>query len=386
MSSTAKPRVVLIRGHQTNSWHLRPWRHLTDHYDVVVARTRRTWFDTASLALPTQTAPALRDLLPRGRVGDAVSRVPGDRYLRPRELFEGADIVHTQDLGFWYSMQAAKYRRVLGYRLVTTAWETIPFLDAYRNVRTRPYRRRVLEATDLFLPTTERARLALLLEGADPARVRLCPPGVDTEMFEQAPRPEPPPAEHLIVSAGRLVWEKGHQDVLRALAALRRGLVGEDLAPPRLLVVGAGPEESRLRRYTAELGIADLVEIRSELPYAEMPALYARASCLVLASLPVWSWEEQFGMVLAEAVAARLPIVASSSGAIPEVLGGSAPLFAPGAWPELARLLAEGPLARPPGTRAEYDEGLVGRHSGRAFAERLAAAYDELLGAPRARG
>jgi glycosyltransferase involved in cell wall biosynthesis len=386
MSPAAKPRVVLIRGHQTNSWHLRPWRHLTDRYDVVVARTRRTWFDTASLGLPTQSALALRDLLPPGRVGHAMSRIPGDRYLRPKELFEGADIVHTQDIGFWYSMQAAKYRRELGYRLVTTAWETIPFLDAYRNVRTRPYRRRVLEATDLFLAATERARLALLLEGADPARVRVCPPGVDTELFEQAQRPEPPPDEHLVVTAGRLVWEKGHQDVLRAVASLRRGLAGEGVAALRVVVVGAGPEEGRLRRYAGELGIADLVDIRSELPYAEMPALYARASCLVLGSLPVWFWEEQFGMVLAEAVAARVPIVASSSGAIPEVLDGNAPLFAPGAWPELARLLAEGPLARPPGTRADYAPALVERHSGRAFAERLATAYGELVGERGARG
>jgi glycosyltransferase involved in cell wall biosynthesis len=381
MSSPApRPRVVLIRGHQTNSWHLRPWRHLTDRYDVVVARTRRTWFDTSSLGLPTQTAPALRDLLPRGRVGNAVSRIPGDRYLRPKELFDGADIVHSQDLGFWYSMQAAKYKRELGYRLVLTAWETIPFLDTYRNVRTRPYRRRVLEATDLFLATTERARLALLLEGADATRVKVCPPGVDTELFAQAQRPDPPPAEHLVVSAGRLVWEKGHQDVLRAVAAIRHGVAGEGVAPPRVLVVGKGPEESRLRSHASELGVEDLVEIRPEVPYAEMPALYARASCLVLASLPVWFWEEQFGMVLAEAVAAGLPIVASSSGAIPEVLRGGSPTFPPGDWTELARLLAKGVLARSPGERVEYDPGLASAYSGKGYAERLAGAYGKVLG------
>jgi glycosyltransferase involved in cell wall biosynthesis len=379
-SPAAKPRVVLIRGHQTNSWHLRPWRHLTDRYDVVVARTRRTWFDIDSLGLPTRTAPALRDLLPPGRVGNAVSRIPGDRYLRPKELFEGADIVHTQDLGFWYSMQAAKYKRELGYRLVVTAWETIPFLDAYRNVRTRPYRRRVLEAADLFLAATEKARLALLLEGADPASVRVCAPGVDTELFEEAQRPDPPPAEHLVISAGRLVWEKGHQDVMRAVAAIRRGLAGEGVEPPRVLVVGKGPEESRLRSHAGELGVGDLVEIRPEVPYAEMPALYARASCLVLGSLPVWFWEEQFGMVLAEAIAAGLPIVASSSGAIPEVLRGQAPTFPPGDWSELARLLAAGVLSRPPGERVAYDADLASAYSGRSYAERLAEAYDTVLG------
>ena len=371
-----RPRVLIVRGHQTNPWHLRPWRHLTDRYDVTVLHTGRNWFDTESLGLETRSAKALRDLLPKGRTGDLLSRVPGDRYLSPREVFSNTDIVHSQDLGFWYSMQAAKYRREAGYRLVLTVWETIPFLDAYRNVRTRPYRRRVMEATDLFLPTTERARQALLLEGVAEERMRVCPPGVDDELFADA-TPAAAPAGHLIVSAGRLVWEKGHQDVLRAVALLRRE--PDRATPPRVMLVGAGPEEDRLRSYARELGVEDLVEIVPGLPYAEMPDLYARASCLVLASLPTWFWEEQFGMVLAEAMAARLPILAANSGAIAEVLAGGASLFASGDWPELARLLAAGPLAGTPGARVEYDAALTGLYSGAAYADRLAAAYEHVL-------
>jgi glycosyltransferase involved in cell wall biosynthesis len=366
-----RPRVVLVRGHQTNSWHLRPWRHLTDRYDVVALRTRRNWFDTELLGFQSEEAPALRDYLPPGRVGDLLSRVPGDRYVKPERHLRGAAIVHSQDLGFWYSMQAARLKRRLGYKLVLTCWETIPFMGAYRNVRTRPYRELVLRETDMFLAATERARACLLLEGAPEERIRVAPPGVDRELFAGA-SPIDPPKEHLIVSPGRLVWEKGHQDLLRALAELRRDDV-------RALIIGAGPEEERLRRYAAELGIAGRVEIRAEVPYAEMPAIYARASCVVLASLPVWFWEEQFGMVLAEALCAGAPIAASSSGAIPEVLAGQAPLFAPGDWLGLARLLADGPLAVPPGTRASYDPAVVQRYSSEAAAERLAAAYDELL-------
>jgi glycosyltransferase involved in cell wall biosynthesis len=384
MSAARRPRVVVVRGHQANSWHLRPWRHLLDRFEIVVPVTRRGWFDTASLELATRPAVALRDLLPRGRIGHALSRVPGDRYLRAREVLAGADIVHSQDLGFWYSMQAAKYKRDLGYKLVLTVWETIPFLDAYRNVRTRPYRRRVLEATDLFLPTTERAQAALLLEGAAPERVRLCPPGVDLELFSVTGQPGPPPSEHLVVSAGRLVWEKGHQDVLRAVAGLRhRAVPGLNPAPaPRILIVGAGPEGGRLRRYADELGIADLLELRPEVPYAEMPAVYRRASCLVLASLPVWFWEEQFGMVMAEAMAAGAHVIAASSGAIPEVLREQAATFPAGDWTELARLLARGPLSEPPGSRASYGREPLATYAGPAYAARLASAYDSVLASP----
>lgn len=375
-----RPRVVVVRGHQANSWHLRPWRHLGDRFDVVALRTRGNWFDTASLGFATAEAPALRDYLPPGRLGDLLSRVPGDRYVRPAEALAGADIVHSQDLGFWYSMQAARLRRRLGYKLVLTVWETIPFLHAYRNVRTRPYRDLVLRETDLFVAATERARECLLLEGAPADRIVVSAPGVDLELFASAGATAPA-ADHLIVSPGRLVWDKGHQDVLRAVAALHRKQVAMPAgARPRVLVIGSGPEERRLRRHAHELGIGHLVEIRSEVPYAEMPAVHAAASCVVLASLPVWFWEEQFGMVLAEAMASGVPVVASDSGAIPEVLQGHGTLFAAGDWLGLARALASGPLSRPPGSRVAYDSDLVERYGSRAAARRLAAAYDELLG------
>jgi glycosyltransferase involved in cell wall biosynthesis len=83
--------------------------------------------------------------------------------------------------------------------------------------------------------------------------------------------------------------------------------------------------------------------------------------------------------VLAEAMAARLRIVASSSGAIPEVAGRGADYFVPGDWLGLARALVAGPLSRPPGERVAPDAALLRTYSLEAAAERLAAAYDRLL-------
>jgi glycosyltransferase involved in cell wall biosynthesis len=166
------------------------------------------------------------------------------------------------------------------------------------------------------------------------------------------------------------VWEKGHHDVLRALAAM-----GGD---HRLLIVGAGPERDNLLRYAADLGLAGRVEIAS-MPYERMPEVFAGASCVVLASLVTPIWEEQFGMVLAEAMAAGAPIAAAASGAIPEVLEGSgAALFGPGDWVGLADVLAER-LRGEPAVRADYPGWLVHRYSIPAAAERLVAAYERVL-------
>jgi glycosyltransferase involved in cell wall biosynthesis len=372
--SEPRPRVLIVRGHQANPWELRPWTLLGDAFDVRFLRTGRTWFDVDHVKLASRSARTLRDVLPPGRLGDLAVRLPGDRYLNPKEALAGADIVHAQELGYWYSMQAARLKQELGFKLVLTVWETLPFADSYRNFRTRAYRQRTLEHADLFLAATERARDALILEGADPARIRVSAPGVDIDRFSTATADVD---EHVVLSAGRLVWEKGHQDVIRALAALRAGVVAGPV--PRLIIIGTGPERDRLKSYAAELGVADRVEVRDFVPYDDMPGVYASATCLVLASLPVWSWEEQFGMVLAEAMAAGLPIVASTSGAIPEVVGPGGGSFAPGDWLGLARALAAGPLAHPPGRRDPASAERAQRYSLTACATRLRDAYGELL-------
>jgi glycosyltransferase involved in cell wall biosynthesis len=359
-----RPRVVLLRGHGVTPWELRPWELLADRYEVAVLVTRRNRFDASTLGLETERVRTVRDLLPRGRLGDLAVLGPGDRYLGLAEHLRGADVVHSLELGIPWSGQPAVLKRELGFKLVLTVWETIPLLGTYRRSRGRAYRSRTMPEVDLFLATTERARGCLVVEGAPAAAIEVCPPGIDVARFAGVERrPE------VVISAGRLVWEKGHQDVLRALAAIRRGLVAGDA--PRLLIVGSGPEEERLRGYARELGVAELVELAA-VPYERMPDVFARASTLVLASLATPAWEEQFGMVLAEAMAAGVPVVASTSGAIPEVVGDDAAFFEPGDWIGLARL-----LVAPPGPPPRPER--VARFSLEAAAERIAAAYNRVL-------
>jgi glycosyltransferase involved in cell wall biosynthesis len=386
------PRVLIVRGHLVTPWELLPWQELPERFEVSYLLTRSNRFATPDGLRPVK-ARALRDMLPPGPLGEVGAGVLGDRYLSPDEAFAAADIVHAEELGFWFAADAAKRRRSHGFKLVQTVWETLPQMVAYRNRHGRRYRELVLAETDLFLPATQRAAQALLLEGVAPERMTVCAPGIDTGRFAVAPS-EPSPAEHTIVSPGRLVWDKGHHDVLRALAALHRGLVTQpdgQIMQPRLLIVGSGPEKRRLSEHAAELGVGDAVEIRS-VPYQEMPAIFAMASAMVLASqssatgayhlfdVPHAFWEEQFGLVLAEAMAASLAIVATTNGAIPEVLAGApVDLVAPGDWMGIAHALATGPLSRPPRTRVSYPADLVHRYSTAAAAERLAEAYDRLL-------
>lgn len=363
----SRPRVLLLRGHDANPWDLRPWELLSGRYDVRVLVTGSNRFDLGSLALPVTRVAALRDRLPRGRIGELAALAAGDRYLGLEQALAGAAVVHGAELGVPYSHGPALLKERLGFRLVLTVWETIPFGDAYRRFRGRRQRHETIPRVDLFLAATERARRGLELEGAPAGRILVSPPGIDTARFT----PTDPPAAHLVLSVGRLVWEKGHQDLLRALAWLRR-----EGCTARAEIVGAGPEEKRLHAHARDLGVADAVAWRRAAPYDDMPGVFAQASCFVLASLPTPAWEEQFGMVLAEAAAAALPIVAADSGAIPEVLRGEAALYPAGDWRALAEALRP-ILERPPERRRP--EGLVEAYSTEAAAERIAAAYERVL-------
>lgn len=370
----SRPRVVVLRGQQVNPWELRSWEHLAERFDVVVPVGRGHVHDLSGMQLTRLPLRTRADLVPTRRASGLAARLPQNGYRGFEDALAGAAIVHGAELSYWFTAQAARLKRRLGFRLVTTVWETIPFRSALRYRLARDNRTVVLEQTDLFLACTERARTSLLLEGVADDRIVVAEPGIDLGRFGAA-RAMVEDDRPLVLSPGRLVWEKGHQDVLRALAALRSGLVASDGTPWHGLVLGSGPEERRLRAYAHDLGLGDAVEFQATVPYDEMPALYGRARAMALMSLPTRRWEEQFGMVLTEAMAAGLPVVTTDSGAIPEVVGEGAEVLAAGDWLGLARALTRLPQAG----RADRDVARLARFSTAAAAARLEAAYARLL-------
>lgn len=384
-------RVLLIRGHHPSVWGLRAFEHLPERFVVRVAVTRGNRWPLEGLGLEQVPVETLRDKIPLATLGTLATLALPDRVLGAGRLYAEQDILHVEELSLWFSAQAAQLKASGRYRLVVTVWETLPLLDAFRTPHARRFRAATLAAADLFLAATQRAYDSLVLEGVPAEKLVLAYPGVDVARFAVPPAADT--SEHLILSVGRLEWEKGHHDVLRAVAALKRGLVRapeQAVQGLRVVLVGSGPEEQRLRAHARELGISDVIDIES-VPYEQMPGLYSRASALVLASLPRSGctlhpadiprcfWEEQFGLVLAEAMAAGLPMIVADSGAIPEIAGEQATRVAPGDWMEIARALARGPLAARATQRIEYEPERVARFSIASAAQRLADAYDRVL-------
>lgn len=121
---------------------------------------------------------------------------------------------------------------------------------------------------------------------------------------------------HLLVTVARLVPHKGQDVVLHALARLHH-----DVPDLRYLLVGRGPDEPRLRRLAAELGVLDRVLFAGALPDAEVAEAYATATLYVGLSRVERDLDaEGFGISFVEAGASGVPSVAGRTGGVPSAV------------------------------------------------------------------
>ena len=107
------------------------------------------------------------------------------------------------------------------------------------------------------------------------------------------------PGDPTLVTVAHLVARKRHQDVLRAMWALKTTM-------PRLryVIVGDGPERRSLTDLAAELELTDRVELTGQLPHPEAVARARAAHLFVMPSV-----DEAFGVAYVEAMAAGVPVV-----------------------------------------------------------------------------
>lgn len=124
--------------------------------------------------------------------------------------------------------------------------------------------------------------------------------------------PPAPMIEHdelVVIAVGRLVSNKGHDRLLRAVAAARQQ--GVSL---RVVIVGGGPEEASLRALIDELALSDSARLAGAVSDAELDELYRGADMFALLSTPVAGEVEGFGIVFLEANRYGLPVIAGRSG------------------------------------------------------------------------
>jgi glycosyltransferase involved in cell wall biosynthesis len=141
------------------------------------------------------------------------------------------------------------------------------------------------------------------------------------------------PSRHevfMVGYAGRISMEKGVLDLVRAVAQMEQ-------AKKRLYFIGNGDILSDVKREAAYLGVE--LEHRAAVRNDELIEHFSKMDVLVLPSRSTPQWVEQFGHILLEAMAAGLPVVGSSSGEIPNVIGEAGLVFEEGNIAELTGVL-----------------------------------------------
>jgi glycosyltransferase involved in cell wall biosynthesis len=134
------------------------------------------------------------------------------------------------------------------------------------------------------------------------------------------------------ICVARLSPEKGHVGLLRAFAKAQRNGARDC----ELLLVGDGPERERIERAIKELGLEGSVRLLGHQPEQDTLREVAQSDLLVLAS-----FMEGLPVVLMEALAYGLPVIAPRVAGVPELVEENVHglLFAPAAWDELAERL-----------------------------------------------
>ncbi len=146
--------------------------------------------------------------------------------------------------------------------------------------------------------------------------------GVDTNIFSPQLR-QPKQSQELIIGyMGRLTYRKGIDILLSAAQKLR-----QDGHSFRVVFCGSGQDEIALKQQASKKNLDDIITWKGKIPHQDVPREMGKFDIMVLPSRTVGDWKEQFGHILIEAMSMGVPIIGSTCGEIPHVLGRSDLIF-----------------------------------------------------------
>jgi len=181
----------------------------------------------------------------------------------------------------------------------------------------------------------------------DENKFRVVHNGINNEFFypkQNGPRPE----NSLIVTNSADTPLKGLNFLLEAVAEIRTK------QPIKLTVIGQPKKDGIIENLVAKLGVADIVHFTGRIDNEEFADYYAKSTVAVVPSL-----YEGFGIPAAEAMACGVPLISTSGGALPEVVGDAGMIVPPADAKALAGAIMK--LLNAPEERKKYAQAGLAR-------------------------
>lgn len=378
------PAVAIVRGKFLNRYEMQTFEPLASRYRITAFGSLAPLHD--AFAFPVVKLLSPMDLPNVPYKMPVINRVWTDaQYLYGLEKkLRGFNLVHTAETYFRYTQQCLDAKKHGWVRkVIATVWETIPHNN--EGIWGRPaYKARARRELDHIIAVTEKAKAALVSEGADPHKISVIGAHVDTARFAPekgwlAHLSDPKRRLFTILFCGRLVSEKGVPEILAAAPRIVSEAVRLGYRI-QWVFVGNGPWQQAIANQIRVIGKNWHSTIESA-TYDQMPRLYRTADIFIAPSKPTRTWEEQYGMALLEAQSSGLPIVTTNSGGIPENVGDAAVLVPPSDSDALAREITA--FLTSPKKRAIYAararKRAVSRHDIRVGAQAIARVYERVF-------
>lgn len=221
------------------------------------------------------------------------------------------DLIHAHAFGYFPMIAGGLAEMMRGVPLVVTPHCDVGGATLAKRLLNWAMPAVTLRRAQRVIALTTGEAYLLVQLGVARERIRVIPNGVDLREFPPSPAPRSSSEDVTVLFVGRCYSrQKGLEYLIRAIALLA------PMRKPCLRIVGEDwGGVSELQALSRSLGIEQQLEFTGRVSRADVIQAYASADVFVLPSL-----FEPFGIVLLEAMAAGLPIVASRVGGIPDVV------------------------------------------------------------------
>lgn len=341
-------KIAILLDNKVNVWTLQFFEPLKDVFSITVFVGERNDYDTSITTLPrhflTHTEEvnlALHSpLIAMSRINLGRFKKTDYYYFSLKKYLKDYDAVFSCDVtrsAFSLSDLKDKYQ----FRFFLGWWENIPYRSMF-DERIEFMKKKIMPKVDRFLPYTHTAKKVLSIEGVPEEKMTVVYPGIDLNKFKPAKK------NHELLDrynlkrdtfvaayVGQLTSRKGVYNLIYAAAVLKNRGINDVV----FIVAGKGAQRDLMIKMIKAIGVMEMFIFLDFLPYERVQEVYNLADAFVLPSYPTMTWQEQFGMVLAEAMGCGKPIISTLSGSIPEVVDGCGLLIPSGDFHALANSL-----------------------------------------------